>query len=257
MKRTLFLFTFLIFGLIKIYACKCDTFGSIGENYSNSDIIGEITILKIYDSNSETRTYKADLSFQNIYKGNEIKTLTVEGEIGDIQTPACEMQLNLGEKYLIYLTKSENKYFVSACTPKFLIGNKDQIFNYKSVDLQRKALNYLKINPQNIEFAFYFDDSELQGNKSDFSKLNKITPINQFAIYKVKVDGKSRVSNISTISGFGSIDNEIENLIKKNFTIIKGFMEEVKNEEVLLLMFYVPENENKDFKEKITNNLDE
>ena len=257
MKKTFFIFLFLILGLTKIFACKCGSFGSIGENYSNSDIIGEISILKIYDSNSKNRTYKVDISFQKIYKGSEIKTLTAEGVIGDIYTPACEIELNVGEKYLIYLSKHGNKYFVSACTPKFLIGNKDEVYNYKSVDLQRLALNYLKKNPQNFDFVFYFDDSMLNGDKSSFSKLDKITPTNQFAIYKLKVDEKSRVSSISVISKFGEVDNEVENLIQKNFTIVKGFMEEVKNKEVLLLMFYIPENENKEFKETITNNLDE
>lgn len=256
MKKIIITFFFLILGLTKLFACKCDTFGSIGENYSNSDVIGEITILKVYGNNSKKRTYKADVSFEKNYKGNALKTLTIRGLISDIKTPACEIELKSGEKYLIYLTRNKNEYFVSACTPKFLIGNKNESFKSKTIDLQRQALNYLKKNPQKIDFAFYFDDSQ-KGNKSDFSKLNQNTPKNQFAIYKISVDEKSRVSKVSIVSGFGNIDSEVENLIQKNFAIVKGFMEEVRNKEVLLLMFYLPENQNKEYKEIITNNLDE
>ncbi|MDO5615385.1 MAG: hypothetical protein Q4G16_04285, partial [Cruoricaptor ignavus] len=159
MKNIIITFLFLIFGVIEISACKCDSFGSIGEIYSNSDIIGEITILKIYQNNPKKRIYKADISFQNIYKGNEIKTILVKGSIGDIQTPACEIELKVGEKYLIYLIKGKDNYYVSACTPKFLIGNKSEAFTYKTLDLQRQVLNYLHKNPQKLEFVFYFDDS--------------------------------------------------------------------------------------------------
>ncbi|MDO5616497.1 MAG: hypothetical protein Q4G16_09915, partial [Cruoricaptor ignavus] len=115
---------------------------------------------------------------------------------------------------------------------------------------------YLHKNPQKLEFVFYFDDSA-RGEKSDFSRLSKIVPEKQFAIYKIGVDEKSRVSSISAISEFGIIDNEVEKLIKKNFTILRGFMQEVKNEDVLLLMFYIPENENQQFRHIITNNLDD
>lgn len=93
---------------------------------------------------------------------------------------------------------------------------------------------------------------------SELSKLDdKIKPDNQFAIYKIKVNINSRTDKIYTVSEFGKIDEQIHTLMKKNFAVVKGFMEEVSNKEVLLLMFFVPENKGKEYGEIITNNLDE
>ena len=258
MKKKILFSIFLFLSVVKIFACKCDSFGSIGENYSASDVIGEITVTKIYGNDLKNRTYKADISFDKIYKGQEVKSVVVSGVLGDIQSPACEFQIKVGEKYLIYLTKYDQEFQISACTPKFLIGNKNQNFEYSSINLQQKALEFLSKNPQTLEFVFYFDDSVRRDSRSDLSKLDdKIKPDNQFAIYKLKVNEHSRIEEIFSVSEFGKIDEQIHLLMKKNFAVVKGFMEEIRNKEVLLLMFFVPENKGKEYKEIITNNLDE
>ena len=89
--------------------------------------------------------------------------------------------------------------------------------------------------------------------EGDFKKFEILNPKNYFAVYKIKVNGESEVEKIEVIQNFGSDqDAEIMNLIKKNFVIVKDFMTEVRNEEVLLTLFYIPENKEKEFQSSIS-----
>lgn len=252
----------LLFLQTVVLACKCEGFGAIGTQYQNADFVGEIEILKV-NPKTNSRTYIAEVKTLNIYKGKEVNILEVLGRLGNIRSSACETELLTGEKYIIYLSKSgannimsmtssggvniSEKYVVSRCTPKSLIDTES-----KNIKLEQEVLNFLMKNPLALSQAFYFDNSNKDDN-GDFKKFELFNPTNHFAVYRVKVNDNSEVEKIQAIQNFGSEkDQEIMNLIRKNFVIIKDFMTEVRDEEVLLTLFYIPENKNQAHQDSIT-----
>ncbi|MDM1556656.1 MULTISPECIES: hypothetical protein [Chryseobacterium] len=78
--KKLSLFLFLLLGILKVSACKCVP-STLIENYLSANVVGVIKILKVYDENTEQRTYKADVEFEKVYKGTKFTTLNVRGLI--------------------------------------------------------------------------------------------------------------------------------------------------------------------------------
>ena len=267
MKKIFVLFL-LIAGYATMLACKCSGLGMVGINFQKSDFVGEIEILKIRNSSSKSRTYLADVKVLKLYKGKEINTLEVHGLIGDIQSAACEVQIKQGQKFLMYLSGNDGdtimsmttsgnnattgKYFtVSACTPKSEIKE-----NSRTLALERAALEFLASNPSDLAQAFYLDNSVTANSDGDFKSYIITEPARSFAVYKLKVNGKSEVEEIEALQNFGSSqDGEIMRLIKKNFVIGKDFFSEVRNEEVLLTLFYNPDKNASTWGDTLTQSL--
>ena len=62
-------------------------------------------------------------------------------------------------------------------------------------------------------------------------------------MYKVKVNAKSKIESISVIHDFGtSKDSEIRSLIKEDFRMVRGLLKEIKNGEVILVLFFDKNN---------------
>lgn len=264
LNKIAFLLVFFI--SVSLLACKCESFGKVGIQYHDAEFVGELEITKIYPSANKTRTYFAEVKTLKTYKGQAVSIIEVAGKIGDIRTPACEFELKPGEKYLFYLSKndgnkiislttngpnsfsSKKNYLVSACTPKTLISDEE---NLKLV-MERNAIEYLRTIPDNLSQVYFFEDSINENYKGAFKNFEIKNPKSNFAVYKIRVNGQSRVENIEALQNFGSEqDEEILKLIKNNFVIMKGFLEEVKDETVLLTLFYIPENKEEEFKDTL------
>ncbi|WP_433632213.1 hypothetical protein [Chryseobacterium cucumeris] len=55
--KKLSLLLFLLLSIIKVSACKC-VYETLAHNYQNSEFVGIIKILKVYDENTEQRSWK-------------------------------------------------------------------------------------------------------------------------------------------------------------------------------------------------------
>ena len=215
------------------FACKCD-YRSFGENFANNDFVAEIEILKVYNFGSNTdeddRFYKADIKILKLYKGETISSILIRGKIEKIYRSACEIAVSKGEKFLVYLNPNEN-FGMSSCTPKINLDN-------ENITKERNAIEFLINHKITNTNCYYFSDDY-------FKKFKNLSPKNDFAVYKLKVNSKSKVESISVIQDFEtSQDAEIKKVVKNKFTILKDFMTEVKNEEVVLVLFFDKENEN-------------
>jgi len=112
----------LIFLSVKFSACKCHT-DIIVQDYFEADVVGIITIDSTYgdtiweDRTFGSRTYKAKIHFDKLYKGQKFEELNIIGNSKSINSGACETQVKLGQKYLILLNKnSEGEYVISQCS---------------------------------------------------------------------------------------------------------------------------------------------
>lgn len=230
MKKFIVFFAVII--SVNVFACKC-AYQSFGERFEKSEFIAEVEILKTYNvdfnNGEDDRFYKADIKILKLYKGKKISSILVRGKVSNIYESACEIELKVGQKMLVYLD-TESNFGMSSCTPKTDLNN-------ENINLERKALEFLIAHKIKKTNGFYFSGDY-------FNKFKNITTQNNFAVYKIKVDAKSKAESITVIQNFGSNkDEEILFTVKKELVFLKSFMTEIKNEEIILVMFYNPKSE--------------
>jgi len=222
---------FFLFASALVFGCKCH-FQSFGENFAKNDFVAEIEILKTYDvdfkTESDGRFYKADIKILNLYKGKTISSILIRGKLGQIFGPACEVKISKGDQFLVYVD-SKSDFGISSCTPRKLLTD-------KNIEVERKAIQFLLKKEIENTNCFYFS-----GNY--FKKFKNLIPKHEFAVYQLKVNAQSKVESISVIQDFGTAkDEEIKRSIKKNFTVLQDFMREMKNEKVILVLFFDKNN---------------
>ncbi|WP_347217675.1 hypothetical protein [Chryseobacterium sp.] len=249
--KKLSLFLFLLLSFIKVSACKC-VMNTFAENYLSADVVGVIKILKVYDENTEQRTYKADVEFEKVYKGTKFTTLNVRGLIGQSYSGACETQVTPDERYLVLLNGYNNNYTINSCSPMSRLNvqpTKDEDIQLETLS---KAFSYLDENKnilKGLKFVSHYDDSKAMNSRSDLSKINHFKPKQLFAIYKITAREDSRIEKITPVTGFGSQEKAINNALKGRIIIGTKNSEQ---KEYLLLLFYHKENLNSEFDEVIS-----
>lgn len=225
----LFVFIALLISTFS-FACSC-MHGAFGEDFVNNDFVAEIEILKTYNVDfkidDEDRFYKANIKILKQYKGIPIQSILVAGKVGESYNAACEIELKKGDRFLVYL-KKDARYIMSYCTSRrSLLDNK--------IETERKALQFLI--KRNIS------KTDCYSSRGNFEKFKNLNPKNNFAVYKVKVNAKSKIESISVIQDFGtSKDSEIRSLIKADFRMVRGLLKEIKDEEVTLVLFFDKKN---------------
>lgn len=253
MKKLLIL-SFILLSVINVSACKC-VYETLAYNYQNSDFAGIIRILKVYDENTEKRTYKADIEIEKTYKGKAFKTINVSGLIGNSYSGACEINVLPDERYLIFLNKYNNTYSISSCTPKSKLENKPT----KAENLQLKnlseAFTYIDNNKfrfMGLQFTRCYDETQTE-SRSDLSKISGFKPKQPFAIYKVKIDDTSKIQEITPVTTFGSKDSMIENILKTKMKVsTPTSFWNANPKEGLLFLSYHKENIDKPYGEIIS-----
>lgn len=250
MKRILILITILS-GFNFLSACDC-VFNSLAENYRVHFIVAQITILNTYGNNASERTYKADIKFDEIFKGvpNQ-STLTVSGLTGvsleGFRGDACEFGLKKGEKYLIFLKNTDET--ISSCTPHYILNNEKS--TKSKITAAENLFAFLdKKTIENSEYASYFEENK--DGKSSLSRLKNFKPKNNFAVYELVLNSDKKVATVNIISGFGDQDAEIANLIKKNFWIHPL---KISGDKMRIAFVYIPEYVKIKYQDHISSDL--
>lgn len=241
MKKIIILTLFLV-SFTKIFACKCMG-NSFAQQYLDSDIVALVTIEKTYGDKNVNRngmqmdSYSADLKFEKIYKGVEFKTLNIFGTTVYASSGACEKLVKKGEKYLILLSKNnDGEYYVSSCNKMSEISDEKHVKEYEdifNIIERNKAKSFF------IKFADYDDASEDYNIQNydvvnDFSKLNDKRLKNKFGIYKVEINNDGKILKITPIEKIGVNEEQIQKLMKENFTVYNGL--NTNSGEYLLLL---------------------
>lgn len=256
MKKLLLLF-FVLLSFIKVSACKCIR-ETLAQDYLNANVVGVIKIIRVYDESIEQRTYKADVEFEKLYKGTKFKTLTVRGLIGSSSAAACEIDIEPGERYLILLSgSSNNNYTISSCSPRSYLGKTPSKDENSEFETLKKTFSYLDKNKYKFTDLTFTscDDETSDDGQTDLSKIEGFQPKQPFAIYRVKINESSKIEAITTITGFGSQDKIIEDVIKRKMIVdTPMFSNSSDHKEFFILLFYHTEDSKKQYKKIISNN---
>lgn len=232
-----FLF-FLSFLSVNFSACSCAK-DAIAQEYLEADIVGIITIKSTYRSEikDDSRIYKAKISFDKIYKGNEIEELTILGRIDSVSSGACERLVRTGEKYLILLNKNGTQ-LITLCSSIYSIDN----YSLSFINDYKKQFDFLANNKdlfKGLKFINFHDiskkwDDLKKETTNEFEAVFKKKLKNRFGIYKVEIDNKNEIVKINTVKKIGLSEKKFLELIKKNITV--DFRDRSPNSEYLLLL---------------------
>ena len=247
MKKFLFLIV-ILFSINFISACDCEV-NTLAQNYIKNAVAAEVTVLNTYGNNATERTYKADVKFEIFFKGSSDKnTLTIQGEIGNIVGTACDLKLEKGKKYLIFLNNDNE--IISACNAHYDLGNNNNSYQSK-INALENLFSFLKNNTtKNDEFVFYFEKN--RKGKSKISKLKNFAPKNNFAVYEVILNNEKQIEKVNIVSEFGDHDSKICELIKSN--LVPNFSHN-QGKRILISFIYIPEYIGIKYKDHITSDL--
>lgn len=229
----------LIFFTTKLSACKCKR-DAIAQDYFEADVVGIIVIDSTYgdtfweDRTFGSRTYKAKIHFDKLYKGQKFEELNIIGNSKSINSGACETQVKLGEKYLILLNKNnKGEYVVSQCSSMFPVDYN----NSKNLVYYQNLFHYLeknKVQLQKLEIMDFYDKSDnWEGNEFVKTFGNQLKY--KFGIYKVKVDAENNIIAVNPIKKIGLDEKKVSALIRKNLKVYY-FSNKNPNAEYLLFL---------------------
>lgn len=253
--KKLSLFLFLLLGVLKVSACSC-VMNTLAQNYLEANVVGVIKILKVYDENTQQRTYKADVEFEKIYKGTKFTTLNVRGLIGKSSSAACERDIIPNQRFLVLLNGSNNSFTVSHCSAMSSLNVQPTKDEEAQLEKLSKAFSYLEKNKlkfKGAQFVYYHDEKQGNNPKSELSKISDFNPKQPFAIYKVTLNDSFKIKGMSPVIAFSSKDKTIEGIMKRNITVeTPMYRDTSKKKEYLILLFYNKHNINIPDKEVIS-----
>lgn len=259
MKNSILLFI-LIFCSIKTWACSC-IFENIAQEYMEADFVGIVSIKKTYNNKTvelakdfQRSTYKADLAFEKIYKGNEFDVLNIYGKANvtddePLLFGGCDLYVEKGEKYLVILKKNQNnEYWASMCSRVIYLSSEQNPLSDESEIINSysnlfSGIEKYKEQFSTLKFVNLYDKTLRLNHKtnkleSDFTKLKIGDPSDKIGFYKVILNDKMKIDHIVPIKKVGTRDEEIEEIIMKNLSFPQYAYSKNKPEELLILLYF-------------------
>lgn len=223
-----FIILFFLFFSIKISACSCGPTNMI-QDFFESDVTAIIEIKNTFGDKTDlekmfaSRTYKANINFLSLFKGNKFEVLNIVGHTKFVNSGSCEILIEPGEKYLITLNKNEKgEFWISQCSSiqRIYDQNLDEtITNYKAL-FQYLTKNSMKF--KNGEFVMYWDQTSEYNpsTKNIESGIKKLSNKKVgFGLYAIKIDDNNSITEIHPIKKLKVKQLKLYQLIKEKFEI--------------------------------------
>ncbi len=240
LQITIFLFS------IGVFACDCDE-PKITEKFIESEFVANVTILKIYPNQKNEQGYKADIKINELYKGEQLKSIYVYGRSDNGIGSSCDIYIPTNTKLVAYARKNKDGNFgIGMCSGLLYLNKSNQ-------KRQKRELEILKAFKENninwTDKITYREKSKLHKNLEQFKgiELDK-----NFGIYEITFASDLTIKSVTEISGFqNAIDKKLIEILKKTewTSFDKGVKNKVPdNNKLLIGIYYYPkEKENPSF----------
>lgn len=227
------LFLFLSFDS---FACSCLS-QSITEKYIESDFVAIVTIIKIYPNEKNSKSYRADIKINELFKGEKLKSIYVYGRSDGNFGSSCDIFIPVNTKLVAYAHKnSEDVYGVGMCSG-LLYLNKNRI---KHQNNELAILNTFK--SEKINFTDKTKYIEISNSSIELEKYKGIQLEKSYGIFEITFASDLTIKKVEKISGFGDpVDNELVDILSRTKWSIRnrlGIKNEVKDNRKLLIGFY-------------------
>ncbi len=249
---TIFLFS------IGVFACDCDP-PKITEKYVESEFVANVTILKIYPNQKNEQGYKADIKINELYKGEQLKSIYVYGRSDNGIGSSCDIHIPVNTKLIAYARKNRNgNYGIGMCSGIMYLDysaiyRKKTLKNKKELKKQKREIEILNtLKKKEILFTNKINYREKAKLHKELEQFKGIELDKTYGIYEITFTSDLTITNVAEISGFGNpIDKKLIEIIKKTewSSFDKGIKDEVPDNSKLLIgiYYYEKEKENPSF----------
>ncbi|MEC5167529.1 hypothetical protein RCH18_003291 [Flavobacterium sp. PL11] len=233
LQITIFLFS------IGVFACDCDE-PKITEKFIESEFVANITILKIYPNQKNEQGYKADIKINELYKGEQLKSIYVYGRSDNGIGSSCDIYIPTNTKLVAYARKNKDGNFgIGMCSGLLYLNKSNQ-------KRQKRELEILKAFKENninsTEKITYREKSKL---REDLKQFKGIELDKNFGIYEITFASDLTIKSVTEISGFKNpIDQKLIEIIKKSewSSNDKGINDKVpENSKLIIGIYFYPE----------------
>ncbi|REG76905.1 hypothetical protein [Algoriphagus antarcticus] len=233
LQITIFLFS------IGVFACDCDE-PKITEKFIESEFVANITILKIYPNQKNEQGYKADIKINELYKGEQLKSIYVYGRSDNGIGSSCDIYIPTNTKLVAYARKNKDGNFGIGMCSGLLYLNKS---NQKK---QKRELEILKVfkekNINSTDKITYREKSKL---REDLKQFKGIELDKNFGIYEITFASDLTIKTVTEISGFKNpIDQKLIEIIEKSewSSNDNGINDKVpENSKLIVGIYFYPE----------------
>lgn len=254
------IFLLLLFFQTSMFACSCMNFGNQFDSFSNSDLVADVTVEKVYPAEKkfEKQYYKVDLRYNKIFKGTATKTIYVNGSItvGGKRYgswTSCSLYLETGQRFIIFESKDkQGRYIIHYCSQriKYEPNNLRKNFSYKNT---LEILDFISNQDVSSNVSHYYVDfnfdSDTQTSSLDEVKGLKVK--NNFAVFEITLNKDGSFKIVKNLQNFNSNkDQQIDEIVRKSSIKLNPSNKDkiTDGERFLLLLFYYPsEKNNKSF----------
>lgn len=233
LQITIFLFS------IGVFACDCDE-PKITEKFIESEFVANITILKIYPNQKNEQGYKADIKINELYKGEQLKSIYVYGRSDNGIGSSCDIYIPTNTKLVAYARKNKDGNFGIGMCSGLLYLNKS---NQKRQKREFEILKAFKENNINsTDKITYREKSKL---REDLEQFKGIELDKNFGIYEITFASDLTIKSVTEISGFKNpIDQKLIEIIEKSewSSNDEGTNDKVpENSKLIIGIYFYPE----------------
>lgn len=247
MKKLLLLFA-VIFS-VHVFACVCGNWGKQFDSFSSAEIVADVTITKVYPilkGKYSDKYFKIDLKYNELYKGNPIKTMYVYGGL-HIKNKiygswtSCSLGAKVGQRLIIFQSKdADGNYVLHYCGHKIYS-------EHKKFAESKSLLKLIKEKQINTNTKYHYVNFGYDKNtkKDNFDALKGLSVKNKFALFEITLNTDGTFKTVEPIQNFGSDkDDLILEIIEKSKIYITPNSQIVDGEKFTLIMFYYPQDKN-------------
>lgn len=233
LQITIFLFS------IGVFACDCDE-PKITEKFIESEFVANITILKIYPNQKNEQGYKADIKINELYKGEQLKSIYVYGRSDNGIGSSCDIYIPTNTKLVAYARKNKDGNFgIGMCSGLLYLNKSNQ-------KRQKRELEILKAFKENninsTDKITYREKSKL---REDLEQFKGIELDKNFGIYEITFASDLTIKSVTEISGFKNpIDQKLIEIIEKSewSSNDEGTNDKVpENSKLIIGIYFYPE----------------
>jgi len=222
MKKLILILALQFLFTINCFACSCIS-QKFDSHFSNSDFVGEVKILKNYKSVDDEEYYRVDVLVRNIYKGNNVKSIYVNGYNESVWESSCDMLIPVGTRVIIFAKANENDQLqISMCSKLIYLGDEVN----EATDRIVKVLETLKL--KKILYKSIINKNFSSSFRKFLREQSNLKLKRDFAIYEVSFKNDLKVKCVRVVSGFkNKIDRKIKRYLRKKlWSIDKKFKHE-------------------------------
>ena len=215
MKNILIIILFLF--SVKAVACSCGSRGII-EKYLESDFVASAVITKDYLNAGEEEIYRSDIQIEELFKGEELKSIYVRGRSDGKLGSTCSIFIPERTKLIIYAYKNKDGHYEIGVCSGLLYLNKNE--DSKQLAKQLKELQILRVfKTNNIADQNYISswnrELRTKGLSEALEQLKGIELDKHFGFYEMSLNADLTVNTVKVISGFNkTIDSKVMEILR-------------------------------------------